>query len=192
MRLRFGRTRRMAKLLRFAVVAWLGIFLPPVAAAASTGYALTNAFPGLTFTNPVCIASPPGETNRLFIVERKGRIAIITNLAAPTRTLFMDISGRVANSADTTVGGEEGLLGLAFHPGYATNGFFYVFYTHFSHDSNIVARFTASPPSTNVVNIATRSEVISFTHTNQNNHNGGCIQFGPDGDLYIATGDGGG
>ena len=119
----------MAKLLRFAVVAWLGFFFPALATAASTSYALTNAFPGLTFTNPVGIASAPEETNRLFIVERKGRIVVITNLAAPNRAIFMDISSRVTSATDTTVGGEEGLLGLAFHPGYATNGFFYVFYT---------------------------------------------------------------
>src|SRR5262245_57100401 len=91
------------------------------------GYTTTNAFPGLAFTNPVCFASPPGETNRLFIVEKRGRIVVITNLAAPTRTIFMDITNKVSSLGDTSVGGEEGLLGLAFHPGYATNGYFYLF-----------------------------------------------------------------
>ena len=187
----------MAKLLRFAVVAWLGIFLPPVAAAAPTGYALTNAFPGLTFTNPVCIASPPGEINRLFIVERKGRIAIITNLAAPTRTLFMDISGRVANSADTTVGGEEGLLGLAFHPGYATNGFFYVFYTGpatttaGSGRHDILARFKFSVSNTNQGDSSTEVRYI-LQYDQASNHNAGDLHFGPDGYLYVALGDEGG
>src|SRR3954462_3351472 len=98
-------------------------------AAGTFGYVLSNAFPGLTFTNPLCITAPPGETNRLFIVEKKGRIVVITNLAAPTRTIFMDISSAVISAADTTVGGEEGLLGLAFHPGYVSNRYFYVFYT---------------------------------------------------------------
>src|SRR6266436_842781 len=74
-------------------------------------YVSANAFPSLVFTNPVCITSPPGETNRLFIVEKKGKIVVVTNLAAPTRSIFMDISGSVSS------GGEEGLLGLAFHPG---------------------------------------------------------------------------
>src|ERR1043166_3669100 len=108
------------------VFVWLALFAPCLTAAAASGYTLTNAFVGLTFTNPVCIASVPGETNRLFIVERKGRIVVITNLAAPTHSIFMDISDRVTSAADTTVNAEEGLLGLAFHPGFATNGFFYV------------------------------------------------------------------
>ena len=119
----------MAKVLGFVVVLCLQVFSGLVAPAATGGYLLTNAFPALTFTNPLCFASPPGETNRLFILERKGRIVVITNLAAPSRSIFMDISGVVTNDADTSVGGEEGLLGMAFHPGYATNGFFYVFYT---------------------------------------------------------------
>src|SRR5690348_648018 len=98
---------------------------------ASGAYVTANAFPSIGFTNPLCITAPPGETNRLFIVEKKGRIVVITNLAAPTRSIFMDISSssQVISSTDITVGGEEGLLGLAFHPGFATNGYFYVFYT---------------------------------------------------------------
>src|SRR5215831_15640006 len=59
------------------------------------GYTWTNAFPALTFTNPVCIASAPGETNRLFIVEKRGRIVVITNLVAPTRSIFLNITDRV-------------------------------------------------------------------------------------------------
>ena len=90
-------------------------------------YTWTNvvAFPGLPAfsTRPVCIASPPGETNRLFVCEHGGNIIVITNLAAPNRTVFMNMTTRV----DET--GEAGLCGMAFHPGYATNGFFYVFYS---------------------------------------------------------------
>jgi hypothetical protein len=87
------------------------------------GVALSNAFPGVSFTGPICIASPPGERNRLFILEREGRVTLITNLAAPTRHVFLDISGPVIT------GGEEGLLGIAFHPNYAANRYFYVFYS---------------------------------------------------------------
>ena len=93
------------------------------------GFTFTNAFPALTFTNPTVITSPPGENNRLFIAEKKGRIVVITNLAAPTRSIFMDISPRVLSLSDTAVYDEQGLLGLEFHPGFATNGYFYVFYT---------------------------------------------------------------
>src|SRR5256885_2082181 len=67
------------------------------------GYSTTNAFPGIVFTNPVCIASPPGETNRLFIVEKKGVIAVITNLAAPSRTTFMNMANKVLYLGDTSV-----------------------------------------------------------------------------------------
>ena len=87
------------------------------------GYTTSNAFPGLSFGAVVCIASPPGETNRLFVLDKAGRILVITNLASPNLTTFMDLRGTVFNS------GESGLLGLAFHPGYATNGFFFVFYS---------------------------------------------------------------
>src|SRR5438045_1553189 len=95
----------------------------------SHGFTSVTALGGLGFVNPTVITSPPDETNRLFIAERKGRIVVITNLAAPTRTIFMDISSRVTNMVDAAYYGEEGFLGLAFHPGYATNGYFYVFYT---------------------------------------------------------------
>ena len=86
------------------------------------GYALTNSFGALNFIDPVCMVTPPGETNRLFVVERGGDIAVITNLAAPERTVFLNISNKV------TYVGEGGLLSLVFHPGYATNGYFYVWY----------------------------------------------------------------
>jgi len=113
--------RFMAKMLcRLFIAACVAASSESLLPAASSPYVLTNAFPSLIFTNPVALASPPGENNRLFIVEQKGLIVVITDLAAPTRSIFMDISGTVSS------GGEEGLLGLAFHPGYATNGLFYV------------------------------------------------------------------
>src|SRR5262245_21264455 len=84
------------------------------------GYTATNAFGNLTFDTPVAIATPPGETNRIFIAEQAGRIAVITNLANPTRTVFLDISDQITRSASD----EEGLLGLVFHPGFATNRYF--------------------------------------------------------------------
>src|SRR5271155_4649942 len=73
-------------------------FLAGIAAQAQTtwGYVPTNAFPSLVFSNPTCITAPPGETNRLFVVEKHGRIIVITNLAAPTRTIFMDISSEMS------------------------------------------------------------------------------------------------
>jgi glucose/arabinose dehydrogenase len=150
------------------------------------GYVTSNAFPGVALINPMALAVPPGETNRLFIAERVGVISVITNLATPSRTVFMDISGRI------NAGGEGGLLGLAFHPGYATNRYFYVFYTGTGFDfSNRVSRFEADPgnPHSGLPD----SEVVLFGQKDEaSNHNGGDIHFGPDGYLYIATGDEGG
>jgi hypothetical protein len=128
-------------------------------------YTSTNAFGTMTFTNPVAIVSPPGETNRLFILEKRGRIIAITNLAAPTRTIFMDITNQVLGS--DTVFEERGLLGLVFHPGYATNRYFYVYYTgtattatpggtNSMHD--ILARFETSAGNPNQVTPIRSSE----------------------------------
>src|SRR5688572_14220507 len=108
----FGLTNRVAN-----TTLQMPVSLPTV------GVAISNAFPGVTFTSPICIASAPGETNRLFILERAGRVTVITNLATPTRHVFMDISSRVIT------GGEEGLLGIAFHPNYRVNRYFYLFYS---------------------------------------------------------------
>lgn len=168
--------------------------LPP--APPAFGFMATNAFPGLVFTNPVCLTSPPGETNRLFIVEKRGRIVVITNLASPTKTLFLNITDRV--STPDGIASEEGLLGLAFHPGYQTNRFFYVFYTgtdntgvggNTTHD--ILSRFTAS--DTNPNQGLPASEVKLLRQRDEaSNHNGGDLHFGPDGYLYVSLGDEGG
>jgi glucose/arabinose dehydrogenase len=146
------------------------------------GYNSTNALGNQIYTNPVAIVTPPGETNRLFILEKRGRIVVITNLAAPTRTIFMDIVARV--TANDTVGGEEGLLGLAFHPGYATNGYFYVFYTGTDFGGNtrhdILSRFTTSPTDPNQGLSGSEIRIIS-QRDEASNHNGGDVHFGPDG-----------
>jgi glucose/arabinose dehydrogenase len=179
------------------LLVWVALRAACLTAAADTLYTVTDAFPGLTFTNPVCIASVPGETNRLFVVERIGRIVVITNLAAPTRSIFMDISDRVINAADTTVNAEEGLLGLAFHPGFATNGYFYVFYTGLTTTSagsglhDILSRFVLSVSNPNQGDPATETRfIVQFDHAS--NHNAGDLHFGPDGYLYVSLGDEGG
>jgi glucose/arabinose dehydrogenase len=186
----------MRGILRLLLIGWFTQSL----CSGATGYVLTNAFPNLTLTNPVCMASPPEETNRLFIVEKRGRIVVVTNLAAPTRTIFMDIAGKVT-TGDTDfgsdVGSETGFLGLAFHPGYATNGYFYVFYTGPASTTagtglhDILSRYQVSAANTNQGNPA--SEVRYLVQYDQApNHNAGDVHFGPDGYLYVATGDEGG
>lgn len=158
----------------------------------SFGYRLTNAFGNLVFTDPVAIVTPPGETNRVFVVEQAGRIAVITNLAVPTRTVFLDIAARIVS------GGEQGLLGLAFHPGYATNRQFYIFYTvnattaqgtNMLHDR--LSQMLASAANPNVAD--TTSEFILLEQFDEaGNHNGGDLHFGNDGYLYVSLGDEGG
>lgn len=150
------------------------------------GYVLTNALPGLTFTQPVAITSPPGETNRLFVVEKTGRILVITNLANPTLTEFMSLS--------VVTDSESGLLGLAFHPGYATNGYFYVFSSRSLTTSQgtglhqCISRFQTSPPNANTASPATELFLIRQRDTAAN-HNGGDLHFGMDGYLYASVGD---
>ncbi len=163
------------------------------AAATSTGaqnlgnYLWTNtvAFPGMpSFSAPVCITSPPGETNRLFVCEHNGNIIVVTNLANPTRTVFMNMSSRV------TLSGEAGLCGLAFHPGYATNGFFYVFYSGQTNTGlcEFVSRFQVSASDTNQGDFSSETQLFAFPDR-EDNHNGGDLHFGPDGYLYISLGD---
>ncbi|HWN97325.1 MAG TPA: PQQ-dependent sugar dehydrogenase [Methylomirabilota bacterium] len=153
------------------------------------GYTTVNAFPGLGFGQPVGFASPPGETNRLFVLSKGGQMYVITNLASPTRTTFMDLSGRVYT------GSESGLIGLAFHPGYATNRFFYIFYSASTNGGGSglfqrVSRFQTSAVNPNQA--PTNSELMLLNQKDPaGNHNGGDLQFGPDGYLYISLGDGG-
>ncbi|MCL4178491.1 MAG: PQQ-dependent sugar dehydrogenase [Verrucomicrobia bacterium] len=155
------------------------------------GFAVTTAFQGLSFAAPVAIVSPPHETNRLFIVEKAGRIQAITNLDEPNLTLFLDISEKVNPMS------EGGLLGLAFHPGYQTNRQFFVFYTLNTttgagtgfHDR--LARFEIDP--TNPNRALPASEVPLITQFDQaGNHNAGDLHFGPEGYLYVSLGDEGG
>jgi glucose/arabinose dehydrogenase len=159
---------------------------PPV-----VGYTTVNAFPGLNFGQPLCFATPPGETNRLFVVSKAGTIRVVTNLANPNLTTFLDISGKVFTS------GESGLLGLAFHPGYATNGYFFVAYsvnTLSVYGTNAIqqrlARFQTSTTNANFA--PTNSELLLISQVDErDNHNGGDVHFGPDGYLYVSLGDGG-
>ena len=163
-----------------------------------SGFATTTAFGSLTFTDPVVVVTPPGETNRLFVVEQDGIVAVITNLAAPTRTVFLNIVAQVAGGTD-----ERGLLGLAFHPGYATNGYFFVYYsstsiltTNLNGTVNTgngglhqcISRFTVSAGNSNAANTASELRLLVMAD-DYNNHNGGCLQFGPDNYLYVSTGD---
>jgi glucose/arabinose dehydrogenase len=148
-------------------------------------YKLVDAFPALSFSRPVDLQHAGDNTDRIFVVEQNGDIFVFKNDAATSaKTLFLDIRGRVKDS-----GNEEGLLGLAFHPNYETNGYFYVNYTASNPNRTVISRFkvTSDPDKADP---ASEFVLLEFGQP-YSNHNGGQISFGPDGYLYIATGDGG-
>lgn len=134
------------------------------------------------FSNPVDI-SHAGD-NRLFIVEQRGTIKIIEDNANVLSTFFLDIRSRVEDGAS-----EQGLLGLAFHPNYSTNGYFYVNYTG-DGDSTHISRFNVSSTDPNVADPNSEYRILTI-YQPYRNHNGGELVFGPDGYLYVGTGDGG-
>ncbi len=137
-----------------------------------------------TFSSPVDIANADDCSDRLFIVERFGTIRVIDSNGMTLTSPFLDVSTKISTSPN-----ERGLLGMAFHPDFESNGFFYINYTDNSGDTKI-ARYEVSTSNPNIADAS--SEVILLT-INQPywNHNGGCLKFGPDGYLYIGTGDGG-
>jgi glucose/arabinose dehydrogenase len=132
------------------------------------------------FSSPVGIERPVGDT-RFFIVQKGGIIRVVTGQNTVLPTPFLNLTGIVST------GDENGLLGLAFHPNYATNGLFYLNYTQGG--NTVIARYSVSSTDPNVAN-PTRTVLMTISQP-FGNHNGGCIKFGPDGYLYIGMGDGG-
>jgi len=141
------------------------------------------------FLRPVYVTHAGDGSGRLFVVEQDGLIRILHTDGSVTPTPFLDISSRVLSPSDGG-GSEEGLLGLAFPPGYPQNGHFYVYYTN-QDSNNLVARFrlTGDP---DLADPASEEQILFLEHPGAGNHNGGQINFGADGYLYIGTGDGGG
>ena len=133
--------------------------------------------PGAVFA-----AAPEGD-ERLFIVERAGRIRIVQG-GVLLLTPFLDISGRVSTQ------GEGGLLSIAFHPQYASNGLVFLYYTDLG--NNIVIERHRAPGNANLAEIGPGLVIVRIPHPTYTNHFGGLVAFGPDGMLYLATGDGGG
>ncbi len=153
----------------------------------------TNAYPGITIPYPIGFVTPPDGSDRIFIVGQTGRIFEFPNSPASTSSkVFLDIQDSVVSDAP---GGELGLLGLAFHPRFASNGFFYVNYTVTDTLSgypyqSIIARFKVSGSNPDS---ADRSSEVVLMRISQpySNHKGGQLAFGPDGYLYCGLGDGG-
>ena len=125
-----------------------------------------------TFSAPTYLTAPPGDRHRIFVVEQAGTIREIRDGHVRSKP-FLDIRSKVQ------AGGERGLLSMAFSPDYAKSGLFYVYFT--GRDGDI-----------HIQEFPTRRELVRIEHSKYPNHNGGQLQFGPDGRLYAGTGDGGG
>ncbi len=171
------------RIILLSLVFWLTPY-PPSAASESVSVELTPYVEGLE--QPVGIAH--AGDRRLFVLERAGRIRVIDADGGLLATPFLDIRERVEAG-----GGEQGLLGLAFHPRYRDTGHFYVYYTHTPAGRTTrsrVARFQVDGSDANRADRDSEQIVLEFEQPFVN-HNGGDLHFGPDGYLYIASGDGG-
>ena len=152
-------------------------------AAPGTGWAAVQLEPVLSgLSTPLYVAQPRDGTRRLFVVEQPGRIKVLPpDGGGPT--VFLDITDRVL------AGGERGLLGLAFHPRFSSNGRFFVNYTRQPDGATVIAAFRVGGDRS-LADPASEAQLLVVPQPFEN-HNGGMVEFGPDGLLYIALGDGG-
>jgi glucose/arabinose dehydrogenase len=166
---------------------------PPITTTAE--FALVSFADG--FVSPIAMEFPPDDTGRAFVVDQVGRVHIIHADGSRQNEPFLDLSDRMVTLSP--FGDERGLLSLAFHPDYASNGRFFVYYTAPPDDDdptgfnaeNRVSEFTVSSADPNQAD-PTSERIIIDINQPLPNHNAGQIAFGPDGFLYIGTGDGGG
>jgi glucose/arabinose dehydrogenase len=164
---------------------FLSLFLIIVAKVFSQPSILIESF-ATGFDRPVNIKNAGDD--RLFVVEQEGLVQILNANGTVNNTPFLDIQSLVINIGG--IGDERGLLGLAFHPQYSTNGFFYVNYINNSGDT-VVSRFSVSNANNDIANANSELIILIISQPNSN-HNGGDMAFGSDGFLYISSGDGGG
>ena len=161
-----------------------GTAKPPPTGTGDGGVALKQIG---NFNQPVYAATAPGKANRklIFVVERGGAVRVIRNGKTLDRP-FLDISSLLEIDF-----AERGLLSIAFDPGYAKNRRFYVYYTAAPAGDVTVAQYRRPEDSKVVADPDSAREVISIPHASAPNHNGGEVTFGPDGNMWLATGDGG-
>ncbi len=184
--------RKILSLLSVFAIGLLGWTQPtnPVVRGAASSNSPAFSWPTITLNKyatglsmPTALTNAGDGSGRLFALEQAGQIRIIKN-GSVLSTPFLDISGK------TKANGEEGLLGLAFPPGYNSKGHFYIYYTNLD-GNNILARYrVSSNPDTADPN--SEEILLTLLHPTYPNHNGGQLAFGPDGYLYVGVGDGGG
>jgi glucose/arabinose dehydrogenase len=176
--------RRFLPLLALGVVALC--LVQTSASAAAMPYLAVPAFGGVKFEQPVQVVFAPGETQRAFVVEREGVIAIVRDLDHPKREVFLDLNqlGRSFNRS-------HGPLSMVFHPKFAENGFFYVWFSHYAGGQryNRLARFHVSDTNPDAGDLASELAMIDQP-SGPGGHDGGDLVFGPDGYLYLSLGDG--
>ncbi|MGC6564097.1 MAG: PQQ-dependent sugar dehydrogenase [Akkermansiaceae bacterium] len=157
---------------------------------------VVNAFPGVSFSSPVCLRSPNGETRRLFVCEKGGDLELVPDVTAPTptKTTFLDLDVILSSRGESLLtSSEQGLLAVAFHPDYDTNGFFFTVYNVRSGGVNYQRLSRWHDPNINDTIADPNSEDVLIEMINgASNHNGGDLHFGPDGYLYMSWGDEGG
>jgi glucose/arabinose dehydrogenase len=147
-------------------------------------YQAQLAFPSLIFSQPVGIYYADNSTGRLYVVEQVGLIKSFDPQNASSTQLFLDLTDKVL------FGGEQGLLGLAFHPHFSRNGYLYIDYTAPNPTRTVIARYSVEADNFDRVDINSGLTILEIDQPFPN-HNGGQIMFGPDGNLYIGIGDGG-
>src|SRR6478735_10271803 len=178
--MRAGRGALLVLVLGVAAFAPLGAQGMPAPEATPDALLLAAVGQPGDFSVPTYLTAPDGDQHRLFVVQQNGLIKVVVdNVTQPTP--FLNATSWVVS------GGEEGLLSLAFAPDYATSGLFYIYFTDKNADQQVV-EFKASGDAADPAS----ARQVLLMEDDEGNHNGGQLQFGPDGRLYIGTGDGGG
>src|SRR6266850_145834 len=167
-------------------MALVGLCSQAISAEPLPALDLKVAFPAAKFTRPLWMEEAPDGSKRLFVVEQAGKIFVVAgDRKSDELTPFLDISDRKPQ-----VQNEEGLLAFAFHPQFKTNGLFYLYYTQQSPKREVLSEMRVSASDPNKADLSTERILMEVPHPYWN-HNGGTLIFGPDGYLYLSSGDGG-
>ncbi len=174
------RSVRLPQLLA-GILCSLGIMALAQAAAPAPTFKISAAFPSLApLSQPLCLASPPGDTKRLFICEKTGLLKVIPDVTASSvsPSVFLDLPALLSSRSEVlSTQSEQGLLGIAFHPAYSTNGYFYIFYAVLPNGGKSpaewrISRFKAQATNPNAADPASEFVIVTQQHP-EGNHNGG-------------------